>query len=91
VDSIVHEIAAASNEQSTGIQQVGEAISQMDSVTQQNAALVEQAAAAAQSLSEQANGLAQIAAPFRLEAGDQGQGSPSHRSVSAEIADVDVA
>ncbi|WP_408238718.1 MULTISPECIES: hypothetical protein [Paraburkholderia] len=66
VDAIIHEIAAASNEQSTGIQEVGKAISQMDAVTQQNAALVEQAAAAAQSLSEQADGLAQVVATFRL-------------------------
>jgi methyl-accepting chemotaxis protein len=91
VDSIVHEIAAASNEQSAGIQQVGVAISQMDSVTQQNAALVEQAAAAAQSLSEQANGLARVVAAFRLETSGQGQGSPTHRRVSTEVADVDIA
>jgi methyl-accepting chemotaxis protein len=90
VDAIVHEIAAASNEQSTGIQQVGLAISQMDSVTQQNAALVEQAAAAAQSLSEQANGLAQVVAAFRLEAGGHGEGSPTHRPVSTEIADAEL-
>ncbi|MFM0220276.1 methyl-accepting chemotaxis protein [Paraburkholderia caledonica] len=66
VDAIIHEIAAASNEQSTGIQEVGNAISQMDVVTQQNAALVEQTTAAAQSLNEQANGLADVVATFRL-------------------------
>jgi methyl-accepting chemotaxis protein len=91
VDAIVHEIAAASKEQSTGIQQVGLAISQMDTVTQQNAALVEQSAAAAQSLSEQANGLAQIVAAFRLAPDDQEQRSLIHHPVSMEIADVDMA
>jgi methyl-accepting chemotaxis protein len=54
VTDIMGEISAASAEQSTGIEQVGQAVTQMDSVTQQNAALVEEAAAAAQSLAEQA-------------------------------------
>lgn len=53
VVSIVREIATASNEQHLGIQEVGQAVAQMDQVTQQNAALVEQAAAAARSLTEQ--------------------------------------
>ena len=48
------DIAEASREQSSGIEQVGLAITQMDEVTQQNAALVEEAAAAAESLEEQA-------------------------------------
>ena len=50
---IVSEISKASSEQHTGIHEVGIAVDQMDRVTQQNAALVEQAAAAAQSLTEQ--------------------------------------
>jgi len=53
------EIAAASAEQSSGIEQVNQAITQMDDVTQQNAALVEEAAAAAESLQEQAGKLAE--------------------------------
>jgi methyl-accepting chemotaxis protein len=57
VTDIMNEIAAASQEQSKGIDQVGQAVTQMDEVTQQNAALVEQAAAAAQSLDEQAKKL----------------------------------
>ncbi|WP_343586951.1 methyl-accepting chemotaxis protein, partial [Herbaspirillum sp.] len=57
VTDIVGEIAEASREQSTGIEQVNQAIAQMDEVTQQNAALVEQAAAAAQSLQSQATNL----------------------------------
>jgi methyl-accepting chemotaxis protein len=59
VTDIVGEIAEASREQSTGIEQVNRAITQMDEVTQQNAALVEEAAAAAQSLQDQAGRLSQ--------------------------------
>jgi hypothetical protein len=69
VTDIMGEIAAASEEQSKGIEQVGHAISQMDSVTQQNAALVEQAAAAAQSLRDQAVHLDVAVAVFKLASG----------------------
>ena len=68
VSDIIGEIAAASSEQSTGIEQVNQAVGQMDQVTQQNAALVEQAAAAAQSLDEQAHKLRDTVATFRLAA-----------------------
>lgn len=67
VASIVGEISMASHEQTTGIEQVNVAISQMDSVTQQNAALVEEAAAASVALKEQATELARIMAVFKLE------------------------
>ena len=67
VSDIMGEIAAASVEQSTGIEQVNRAVSQMDEVTQQNAALVEQAAAAAASLDEQAERLRATVGVFRLE------------------------
>jgi uncharacterized phage infection (PIP) family protein YhgE len=63
------EIAAASQEQSSGIEQVNQAITQMDDVTQQNAALVEQAAAAAESLQDQAGKLAEAVSVFKLEGG----------------------
>jgi len=66
VNDIMTEIAAASAEQSTGIDQINTAVSQMDQVTQQNAALVEQAAAAAESMKEQANQLAQIVSTFKV-------------------------
>jgi methyl-accepting chemotaxis protein len=66
VTDIVGEISSASQEQSTGIGQVGQAITQMDEATQQNAALVEQAAAAAQSLQDQATRLAQVVSVFKL-------------------------
>ncbi|HDR9250682.1 methyl-accepting chemotaxis protein [Burkholderia vietnamiensis] len=67
VTDIMGEIAAASEEQSGGIDQVARAVAQMDEVTQQNAALVEEAAAAAQSLDEQAARLRDTAAVFRLD------------------------
>ncbi|WP_081768839.1 methyl-accepting chemotaxis protein [Herbaspirillum sp. RV1423] len=67
VSDIVAEISAATQEQSTGIGEVNRAITQMDQVTQQNAALVEQAAAAAGSLQEQAARLAQVVSVFRLD------------------------
>jgi methyl-accepting chemotaxis protein len=66
VSDVVAEISAASHEQSTGIEEVNRAITQMDEVTQQNAALVEQAAAAAGSLQEQAANLAEVVSVFRL-------------------------
>jgi len=68
VTGIVREIANAAAEQSTGIDQVNIAVTQMDQVTQQNAALVEQASAAAHSLEEQAAQLKDIVASFRTNA-----------------------
>lgn len=67
VTSIVGEIDLASQEQRTGISEIGNAIGLMDNATQQNAALVEQAAAAAQTLQEQAAHLAQLVGGFKLD------------------------
>jgi methyl-accepting chemotaxis protein len=67
VTAIVTEISHASQEQSTGIAEIGTAVTQMDQSTQQNAALVEQATAAAQSLQQQAAQLADAVAGFRLD------------------------
>ncbi|MBR8059185.1 methyl-accepting chemotaxis protein [Burkholderia dolosa] len=67
VTDIMGEIAAASEEQSGGIDQVARAVAQMDEVTQQNAALVEEAAAAAQSLDEQAARLRDTTSVFQLD------------------------
>jgi methyl-accepting chemotaxis protein len=64
VTDIMGEISAASNEQATGVAQVGEAVMQMDQATQQNAALVEEMAAAASSLKAQAQDLVQTVAVF---------------------------
>ncbi|WP_084170129.1 methyl-accepting chemotaxis protein [Paraburkholderia ferrariae] len=66
VAALMRDVTAASDHQTTGIGQINQAMRQMDSVTQQNAALVEQAAAAAQSMSEQASALRQSVAAFRL-------------------------
>ena len=66
VTSIMSEISAASVEQSTGIEQVNQAITQMDEVTQQNAALVEEAAAAAEALEDQARTLAEVVSGFKV-------------------------
>jgi len=60
-------ITAASREQASGIEQVNQAIAQMDQVTQQNAALVEEASAAAQSMQEQAGSLVEAVRVFRLD------------------------
>jgi methyl-accepting chemotaxis protein-1 (serine sensor receptor) len=70
VSAIMDEISAAATEQSTGIDQVNLAVAQMDEVTQQNAALVEQAAAAASSLEEQARRLSSAVAVFRVDTRD---------------------
>ncbi len=66
VADVISEITAAAGEQSTGIAQVNTSIANLDQMTQQNAALVEQSAAAAQSLREQADQLAQAVAVFKL-------------------------
>jgi len=81
VTTIVGDITLASQEQSTGIAEIGSAITLMDQATQQNAALVEQATAAAQSLQQQAVELADAVAGFVLDDGGDrpyaGQGKPS--------------
>ena len=69
VTDIMGEISSASIEQSTGVAQVGEAVTQMDQATQQNAALVEESAAAAESLKVQALQLVQAVAVFKLSTG----------------------
>jgi len=73
VTSIIAAISAASSEQRTGISHVSVAITEMDSVTQQNAALVEEAAAAASSLRDQATALAAMVSSFRLDGETEGQ------------------
>ena len=73
VTDIMSEITAASAEQTSGIEQINIAVTQMDEVTQQNAALVEQAAAAAGSLQEQAVSLADLVRQFKIETTNQMQ------------------
>ena len=80
VTHIVGEISAASAEQSQGVAQVGEAITQMDQVTQQNAALVEESAAAADSLKLQARQLVDAVAFFRVSAQESASPAPAART-----------
>jgi len=68
VTDIMSEIMSASQEQSNGIEQINTAVTQMDDVTQQNAALVEEATAAAQAMQDQVNSLNQVVGIFRVEA-----------------------
>jgi methyl-accepting chemotaxis protein len=68
---IMGEITSASQEQSIGIEQVNQAVGQMDQVTQQNAALVQEASAASDSLQDQASGLARLVATFKVHQGGQ--------------------
>ncbi|MES2117248.1 MAG: methyl-accepting chemotaxis protein, partial [Pseudomonadota bacterium] len=88
VDSVKHvtdimgEIMAASQEQTSGIEQVNAAIMDIDGVTQQNAALVEQAAAAAASMQDQASRLAELVSIFKLP------GAAAHRPRAAAKAPV---
>jgi methyl-accepting chemotaxis protein len=67
VTDIVAEIAAASREQSSGIEQVNKAVMQMDQTTQQNAALVEEASAASQAIVEQAQALNGMIARYKVD------------------------
>jgi len=82
VNDLIAEISSASVEQTQGISQVGDAVNQLDQVTQQNAALVEESAAAADSLKQQAANLAKVVSVFKL-AGDMGAGSASHAAPRA--------
>jgi len=94
VTDIMAEIAAASNEQSSGIEQVNQALIQMDEVTQQNAALVEEAAAAAESMRTQAEGLAHAVSVFTLEAGKDTSrvaAKPAQRAIGRQAATPHVA
>lgn len=78
VNDIIGEIASASEQQQDGIAQVNRAIAEMDDATQQNAALVEQAAAAASSMSSQSQRLHEVFSVFKVEAN---KSSPRHRLV----------
>jgi aerotaxis receptor len=75
VADIIGGVATASQEQSSGIEQVNQAVTQMDEITQQNAALVEEAAAAAESLQTQAAKLSELVGSFKLVQGQSGHAS----------------
>jgi methyl-accepting chemotaxis protein len=82
VTDLMVEISAASREQSQGVAQVGEAVTQMDQVTQQNAALVEEMAAAAGSLKSQAEDLVQTVEVFKLPQDQRGASKPTQDSAN---------
>jgi methyl-accepting chemotaxis protein len=82
VTDIMGEISAASREQSSGIDQVNQAVSQMDQTTQQNAALVEEASAASQAMQDQAAKLAELVGMFKLAA----SGAAVHGHAAARTA-----
>ncbi|MGH8808577.1 MAG: methyl-accepting chemotaxis protein [Noviherbaspirillum sp.] len=90
VTDIMGEITAATKEQTSGIEQINQAISQMDEVTQQNAALVEEAAAASQAMQDQADKLAQAVSVFKLDGAHLfavvKTVKPAHGSVAAPLA-----
>jgi methyl-accepting chemotaxis protein len=88
VTDIMGEIANASAEQSAGIEQVNHSIIEMDSMTQQNAALVEEAAAAAQSLQDQAAELARVVSIFRLTEGEEYVADAAPMAPSRPVAPV---
>ena len=80
VSQMISELSSASTEQSIGINQVGDAVTQLDQVTQQNAALVEESAAAAESLRHQAAKLAEVVSVFKLVADGHDVASASHHA-----------
>jgi methyl-accepting chemotaxis protein-1 (serine sensor receptor) len=83
VTDIMAEITAASQEQETGIGQINQAITEMDSVTQQNAALVEEAAAASEALHQQARQLADVVSTFKLDDGHHSRPAPKAYKLNA--------
>jgi methyl-accepting chemotaxis protein len=91
VSDIITEITAASSEQSVGIDEINRAIGQMDAVTQQNAALVEESAAAAESMQHQAHNLAQVVSVFKLNgqqasvSGLKGMKRPASKEAKASL------
>jgi methyl-accepting chemotaxis protein len=78
IDALISEIALSSQEQATGLNEVNSAVNQMDQITQQNAAMVEQSTAAAANLRSEATGLADLVARFRTGA------APAGRPVAAD-------
>jgi methyl-accepting chemotaxis protein len=88
VTDVMAEITSANLEQSSGIEQVNEAIIQIDDMTQQNAALVEQAAAAAQSLQDQASNLIELVSVFQLDGRQLGMAASPSQGPSPRTIDV---
>jgi methyl-accepting chemotaxis protein len=83
VNDLVGEIAAASTEQSQGIEQVNTAVTQLNQVTQQNAANAEESASAAEELNSQASELQNMVGQFNLSGGERGRGAPARASMAS--------
>jgi methyl-accepting chemotaxis protein len=89
VSNVIAEIAAASREQSSGIEQVNKAVMQMDTMTQQNAALVEEATAASHSMADQARRLNEMMARFQLDlAGERTVAPARTRAPQAAVVSI---
>jgi methyl-accepting chemotaxis protein len=86
VTDIMADIQAASSEQTTGIEQINQAIVQMDQVTQQNAALVEESAAASEAMQDQARKLAELVSVFRVEQAPGALASPARPRPASRVA-----
>ncbi|MFN9726994.1 methyl-accepting chemotaxis protein [Acidovorax sp.] len=86
VASLIEEISGTATEQTRGIDQINQAITELDSVTQQNAALVEEAAAAADSLNREASRMVQVVSVFKLQAGDETADPASARYAASGVA-----
>jgi methyl-accepting chemotaxis protein len=84
LNRLVSDIAASTQEQSTALHEVNTAINQMDQVTQQNAAMVEQATAASHSLAGEATELARLVGQFQTGASTQTQAPRTHKSAAAK-------
>ncbi len=80
VAGVVGDIAASAQEQATGLHEVNTAVNQMDQITQQNAAMVEQATAASHALARDAADLVQLTERFKTGAPDQGDARPVRRA-----------
>ncbi|MDE1187442.1 MAG: methyl-accepting chemotaxis protein [Pantoea sp.] len=88
VTDIMGEIASASDEQSRGIDQVGQAVTEMDRVTQQNASLVEESAAAAASLEDQASRLSQSVSVFKIPRAQEATMMTRHPQIAPKVPDM---
>ncbi|MDB5895253.1 MAG: hypothetical protein JWQ88_2784, partial [Rhodoferax sp.] len=85
VATVIGEITASATEQSSGLSKVNETVTQLEQMTQQNAALVEESAAAADSLEAQAQQLSRLMESFRLQAGAADRPVAAPRSTQAAI------
>ena len=87
IDALVGEIAASAQEQAVGLNEVNDAVNRMDQVTQQNAAMVEEATAASHALRSEASELSRLVGEFRIEGGASGRPAQAGASVPRQMVD----